>query len=213
MPSQAVIEFLSSPDIINVVNHVVVSPDIYCANETKCSSYIDILTLICLFLQAIIMFWQWWLSRTIYRNNTFEDKNNYSRDDLSTILFESYAFIEQLNTEITQAQGNQKKWNELVQYFSSVAGKVKGRIISFQGNFGKQLRDDVYESIESLRKAYFEFEKYCLAFKKAEQFEENIKLEHQDMLKNDLQTQQDVLEARTNDLSEITQNKRYLIKH
>lgn len=148
MPSQAVIEFLSSPDIINVVNNVMVSPDLHYTFSAGSSFWNGFPTFICLALQILLLLKQCRLSQEINLNTEFENENHFVRGELSTMLLHGEALCESALVDIKEKK---RSPHEIV---SQTVRRIKDIIprISSLMNTGQELDEDIKNDLKNLKK-------------------------------------------------------------
>lgn len=148
MPSQAVIEFLSSPDIVNVVNNVVAPPDFHYTASAGNSFWNGFPTFVCLALQVLLLLKQYRLSQEINLNTQFENENHFVRGELSIILLHGEALCESTLVDI---QEEKCAPHAIVSQTVRRIKDISLRISSLM-NIGQELDEDIKNDLKNLKK-------------------------------------------------------------
>lgn len=206
MPSQAVIEFLSSPDIINVVNNVVVSPDLHYTISAGNSFWLGVLTFLCiaiqsacLVLQVLLLLKQCRINQEANINTDFKNENQLIRGELSLICADGKLLCQNILFDIQE----QSSHHGIIRYIVCQIEKNIIRRISSLNNIEQEIDEDVKNALNDLNKDAYKFKEYCGTFQKTATTMDPIP---------DIKTLCETLESSLEGLKKSVKNKKYVIK-
>lgn len=183
------------------------------------SPYLGVLTLVCLFAQAYIMYKQWQLSKSIHEYNALSKQANMLnvklKDDFAIMLSFCKNLVEQLDCEMKEIEDNKSSWRLLSYYYSKKNAAIMQSecIAKRYPKIQCQLCPEIKDCFDKLEKALKALEAYCTVLYQECDQNPNKKPNNTVETLDNMTAQRNTLEAHTRDFEELLRNKTYLLEN